>query len=810
MSATKFTEEQAEILQFAQNGHNILITGQAGTGKSTIVNAIRDDCKKRGLKVDLICSSGIACKVYERGAASTVHSHYALGAADMPSELLISRAISDARVQEKIRNADIVIWDEASMSSSRMLELVNALHHGLSEDQDTWPFAGKQIIIVGEFLQLRPVPSAFDSGNFMFTSRVFKYAIPHRFQLTKVLRQSKGSALFLNALSEVRLGTCSEETALFIKTLSRKLDSHLEAIATHIFFKKNAVLLFNRSKLEEVEAELVRFEASYEGNAEKISWPGERTLHLKSGCTVMLVWNKSDELKNGSIGTFVKTLDDKIIVNFENVGTVAIERVTWVERNRRGEVIGSVTQFPIILAYAVTCHKSQGLELPAVVLHSSKEFVPGLIYVAMSRVKHHDTMQVLDFNPNQLLPADPEVILQCSRDVGVCDHNLNCCRRRETSEETSFFDVCDRGGGDDCPQDVSEDCFKFPIEVSEGVVHAYFERDDSEIGLCVAQLYEQIESRESEISSPPQEGFEIINILKELKVKPPAPSTGFSKMVNEAVDVLMDPRFSENIKAFVNIMWFHSFLALERHIIENPDDLEVKVSRGDFTLATAKLHAVFTSLEFSQYIKCLFNVTTYTTAQRSVAVEIANAIYMKFLEHLLKVSLNECQREVVVFDVEEMSAAGKAKVRHVGGWAIRKVLEKSRRYVRANLYTENEETMKSVRQHHEICELIEESLVGSIAVLEKESQHKETLQVTEARQFRERGLIHIADAVYRFFMALESLRVQLLNNETLRKERSNMVEVAYHELTSSENLRQKWQECFSKEDVEGKKVHLLF
>ena len=109
MSATKFTEEQAEILQFAQNGHNILITGQAGTGKSTIVNAIRNDCKKCGLKVDLICSSGIACKVCERGATSTVHSHYALGAADMPLELLISRANSDARVQEKIKNADVVI-----------------------------------------------------------------------------------------------------------------------------------------------------------------------------------------------------------------------------------------------------------------------------------------------------------------------------------------------------------------------------------------------------------------------------------------------------------------------------------------------------------------------------------------------------------------------------------------------------------------------------------------------------------------------------------------------------------------------------
>lgn len=61
------TEEQAEILRFASSGHNLLITGQAGAGKSTGVNAIRQDCRQRGLKVAVVCSSGIACKVYENG-----------------------------------------------------------------------------------------------------------------------------------------------------------------------------------------------------------------------------------------------------------------------------------------------------------------------------------------------------------------------------------------------------------------------------------------------------------------------------------------------------------------------------------------------------------------------------------------------------------------------------------------------------------------------------------------------------------------------------------------------------------------------
>ena len=383
------TPEQAEIFQFASTGHNVLVTGQAGTGKSRVVNAIREYCQQRGLKVAVVCSSGIACQVYDPGVASTVHSYYRLGAADLPSEQLLNRATSDARICAKVKKVDVIIWDEASMSSARMLELVNTLHHSLSDQHDNdLPFGGKQIIIVGEFLQLRPVPSTLDSGNFMFTSHVFRHAVPHRFQLTKVLRQSEDNKFFLDALSDVRLGICSKETAAFIETLSRDLSPELNSVATHIFFKKNAVLLYNRLKLEELDGDLMRFDAIYEGNGDEVNWPGERSLFLMSDCKVMLLWNKSESLKNGSIGTFKRVLDkDRLLVYFEKVGNVAIERFTWIQRNRQDETIGVVHQFPLTTAYAVTCHKSQGLELPAVVVHSSKEFVPGLLYVAMSRVR---------------------------------------------------------------------------------------------------------------------------------------------------------------------------------------------------------------------------------------------------------------------------------------------------------------------------------------------------------------------------------------------------------------------------------------
>ncbi len=802
----KLTDEQTEIFHFARNGHNILITGQAGTGKSFIVNCIRDDCKKRGRKVALICSSGVACQVYERGVASTVHSYYGLGAADMPSDLLIDRALSDSRVVERLQKVNVIIWDEASMSSARMLELANAIHHATSEatEGSKFPFAGKQMIVVGEFLQLRPVPNMFDAGEMMFISNVFKHAIPHRFQLTELLRQSESNKSFLNALSDVRFGQCSDESARFIGTLSRSLDAKLDEIATHIFFRKNAVLLFNRSRLDLIDGDFIRFDALFEGKGEKMNWPGEKTLFLKSNCKVMLVWNKSDELKNGSMGIFKEVRDDKMLIDFKNVGCVRIERVTWNQKNRRGESIGSVTQFPVILAYAVTCHKSQGLELPAVVLHSSKEFVPGLIYVAMSRVRTQETLQVLGFKRSQVVPADPDVIAQCNKSTGNCDPNLHCCRKKAVVDE-AFFNVHDRFEGEEEEVDVDEDYYRFPIEVSDGKVQAYFEREDTEVALTMAEVFQELVDHESELSTPPEDYLDLTSLLNDLKVD--TPCSDFSRTVNQEVVKLMDPALSLNVKAFTELMWFHSFLGLESHIIENADALAIKVKRGDFTTATAKLHKVFASPEFPEYTRSLFNSLDQCLApQRSIATELGTAVCMKFLDHLLQLTRRERQEEVIEFDVNKMSAVGKAKVRHVGGWAVRKVLEKSRRYVRANLYSENSETVKSVRRHHNICELIEESLVGSVAILEKESTCKETLQVTEARQYRERGLIHINDPVFRFFMALESGRVSLLNDRAMHREGSNLVEVAYQELAGNEDLRVKWVECFSEEDAEERKV----
>lgn len=112
-----------------------------------------------------------------------------------------------------------------------------------------------------------------------------------------------------------------------------------------------------------------------------------------------------------------------------------------------------------------------------------------------------------------------------------------------------------------------DDCYEFPIEVSDGMVQSYFEWEDTNLEVSVVQFFEQMENHESELSRLPTEGLDTTSLLRNLKVN--MPSSDFSWMVNKNVEMIFEERFVNNVKAFVDIMWFHSFLALESHIVEN-------------------------------------------------------------------------------------------------------------------------------------------------------------------------------------------------------------------------------------------------
>ncbi|XP_068684345.1 ATP-dependent DNA helicase PIF1-like [Montipora foliosa] len=201
------------------------------------------------------------------------------------------------------------------------------------------------------------------------------------------MRQNLADKTILNALKKLRLGKCSPETDMFLKSLDRPL----EGDSVDIFFTKLSVQLHNQESLYRLPGELLTFSCIDEGNVSGINCPADVKLLLKEGVKVMTLWNISVSAKNGTSGRFVGVKDDKReveVLNHECIfetSDLVQKRQVWKGNWKRHTV----------LFYACTCHKTQGLTLPLAVVHCSKEFVSGVLYVAISRVCHPDHLRVL-------------------------------------------------------------------------------------------------------------------------------------------------------------------------------------------------------------------------------------------------------------------------------------------------------------------------------------------------------------------------------------------------------------------------------
>ena len=142
----------------------------------------------------------------------------------------------------------------------------------------------------------------------------------------------------------------------------------------------------------------------------------------------------------------------------------------------------------------------------------------------------------------------------------------------------------------------------------------------------------------------------------------------------------------------------------------------------------------------------------------------------------------------------------------VCGWAVRKALSWARTYLRKNMYMIWHSVLIKVDTKQRMWEVLEENVFQSFDELQEMSKFKEILEVMEARQRWQRGLLHILDEVYLFFMELEQRRVDLLNVYVLRKQRENMVEAATCSLTRDKELKECWMQCFPSEEVDRSEV----
>ena len=833
------TCEQAKILEVAKLGHNIFFTGEAGTGKSYLIGAIVDWLRKSNKTFTVMCSSGIACTVHKAHdiKAVTVHSHYALDTADLPWRALIQRSISQPHQRQRILNSNTIIWDEASMSSGRVFEITNAIHHNLldrTHSDKRKPFGGKQVIITGEFLQLRPVPSFFDSGRFIFETMLFDEAITHRFELTQIMRQDATECELRAALKDLRLGKCSESTIQFLRGLDRPLSQELYDKAVHIYFRNIPTQLHNLQYLYSMPGELQIYDCEESGNISGISSPAMKRLILKPHCKVMLVWNLNDDLKNGSCGIFEAEVDGKLRVHFPGFGKIMIKREVWTTFNRSGKVVGQMTQYPLILSHAITCHKSQGLTLDSVVVHFSSEFVSGLTYVAVSRVQYASNLQLLNFNPTKLVPPSEEVLRVCVKTKEIdllCDQGtLACCRDKSLSDD--IFNLTDEHILKE-PED--EDFFSDDTVDENGeprLVCSFFERPDDNIHMdenadsdtmqdnqalppntpsipvkSLESIYISLLMDDNQELSSLPDNLDVNKYLKEEKTL--NPQTVFAKEKVRVIDHLLQD--TDRLNKFAHICWLRVFVLFRDFMIENLDEL--LIIRKEFTNTTQMFYLMTGKREIIDDMAALFLSDDISSAQRSVCCAILKGIYQDFIHFLCdRLSKQHETEPLLDVTVDDMTPEGQAKLRYVAGWAVRRCLENGRRYIRSNITSANESTYNKVKRVHSKVELIEENLTIPFDKLRDETSFPETLEITEFRQHRCRGLIHVPDCVFMFIKELEDLRIRKLNESRMNAmtDKSAIIDHVLNEMLKSDILTQKWMQCFDESNLKNEmKVRYL-
>jgi ATP-dependent DNA helicase PIF1 len=386
------SDEQAAVLRSIIQLENILCTGSAGTGKSTILRALRAHFADAFLRLAVCGSTGIAAV---NVGGLTLHTWAGLGMGDGTAKAIANRILhgENRRAMENIIGTNHLAIDEVSMIPGSLFEKVDEVFRIVRGNDK--PFGGMQLIMFGDFLQLPPVSE--DNAKpekFAFQTEAWKRANVKTHVLTKVFRQA--DAEFAAALNKVRVGEVTPEASAILNSCYRRPDPAPEhppvILTTH---NKDADNI-NGRRLALIEAKAEGYTAKDEGTErakkilERCLMPS--SLELKVGAQVMLCvnWDQERGLVNGSIGEVIGFTPwmrgNMPVVRFQNGITQDFEPWTWDIRENE-QIIGTRTQVPLRLAWAITVHKSQGMTLDKVEVHLGKAFEYGQAYVALSRAK---------------------------------------------------------------------------------------------------------------------------------------------------------------------------------------------------------------------------------------------------------------------------------------------------------------------------------------------------------------------------------------------------------------------------------------
>ena len=403
----------------------VFLTGKAGTGKTTFLRNLHDESLKQ---MAVVAPTGVAAI---NAGGATIHSFF-----QIPPQLFLPtqearRALFQEMQMRKqkiqvLRNLELLVIDEISMVRADLLDAIDAiLRHYRHRNT---PFGGVQMLFIGDLFQLSPVARQqewdilreYYQGPYFFQARVFQEIAPVYIELDHIFRQDNQQ--FIDILNQVRNNQLSATSRNLLNTryqpdyVQTEDDFHI-ILSTH----NQKVDQINERGLAKLPSEARTYQASIEGTFPESMFPNDAELTLKVGARVMFVKNDSSPEKryyNGKLGIVTALDEDCITVACEDQ-TIEVTPEEW--QNLRYEAgntvetvnavrVGSFTQMPLRLAWAITIHKSQGLTFDNVVIDAADAFAAGQVYVALSRCRTLEGIILLSRIPEHALSNAQEVL----------------------------------------------------------------------------------------------------------------------------------------------------------------------------------------------------------------------------------------------------------------------------------------------------------------------------------------------------------------------------------------------------------------
>jgi ATP-dependent DNA helicase PIF1 len=397
-SQIEINEQFRHALDIMENSNrSIFITGRAGTGKSTLLNYFRNITKK---KVAVLAPTGVAALNVK---GQTIHSFFKFKPGITPDRVKKVRSFDDNR--SIYQNLDIIVIDEVSMVRADLLDCIDRFLR-LNGPESDKPFGGIQLAFIGDLYQLPPVVTSDEKEVFQtlyetpyfYGARVFDSFDMEFVELEKIYRQHDGE--FINLLNAIRNNSITKEGLEFLnRRYQPEFEPSPEDFYVYLTTTNKLAEEINNKRLSELKSDVYTFTGIIEGDFGKEYLPTSIELQIKVGAQIMMLNNDSEgRWVNGSIGKITDITQNRkgeeiIVAELADGAEVEITPYTWeifrffVEAGGlKSEGIGTFTQFPLMLAWAVTIHKGQGKTFDRVIIDiGNGTFAHGQMYVALSR-----------------------------------------------------------------------------------------------------------------------------------------------------------------------------------------------------------------------------------------------------------------------------------------------------------------------------------------------------------------------------------------------------------------------------------------